>query len=125
MAVDVDLGQVGQLGLLGLVNGLKPFPHTIQLLQITEPYWLRALKATSGIFGLSLILAEKKWASTGRSRPHSLTHITQREQSKSLNNLLVIFAILKNYCNTISRNMGFLYFNRGFIPFCYCKRIFT
>ena len=60
MAVDVDLGQVGQLGLLGLVNGLKPFPLTFLLSQITEPNWLWALKATSGIFGLGLILAEKK-----------------------------------------------------------------
>ena len=49
---------MGRLGLLGLVNGLKPFPLAFLLLQITELDWLWSLKAD--------IWAFWAWSDVGR-----------------------------------------------------------
>jgi hypothetical protein len=53
---------VGWLGLLGLVNGLKPFPLAFLLPQIIGPDWLWSLKAD--------IWAFWAWSDVGRkNRP--------------------------------------------------------
>jgi hypothetical protein len=50
MAADVDLVQVGWLSSWACFNGLKPFPLTFLLLQITGPNLLWAVKVKSGVF---------------------------------------------------------------------------